>query len=435
VPAGGWLFLLLLVLGTRPATAQGTEEWTFAHAGESHRVAVSRVEGYAALPLEALAHLGARTESTRGSARIRIAGADLRLTAGSPFFTVGGAVRQMVDPPYERGGSFWVPLQLVVDHLPGAGGAVTADPAARTVRSNAVAAPARAAAPAPAPAPRAEAPARAAAPAPTPAARTDRPAEAPARVAAEPAPRTAPPTRPAPDSPAARRLVVIDAGHGGVDPGARGPSGVREKDVALAVAQRLATILRQDPGVEVRMTRDRDTLIALADRTRMANSWRAEGQPALFMSIHANAHERSSVRGFETFFLSEARTEDARRVAQMENAAQRFERPDRSLDPLSFIILDLKQNRYLRDSSAWAAMVQERLAAVHPGPNRGVKQAGFVVLNGAFMPAVLVELGFITHPEEERLLASPDHQTRMARQLASAVRDFFQASDTQASAR
>jgi N-acetylmuramoyl-L-alanine amidase len=416
--AAGLLALLLSIsLGARSAEAQGAEEWTFARGGETHRVAVSRVEGYAALPLEALTHLGARVESARGQARIRIAGADMQLTAGSPFFSVGGSVRQMVDPPYLRGGSFWVPLQLVVDHLPGAGG-VTADPAARTARVGAPAAPARAAAPVQAPAPRAEQPAR-----------------APARAAAEPAPRAAPPSRASPGTPAARRLVVIDAGHGGVDPGARGPSGVREKDVALAVAQRLATILRQDPGVEVRMTRDRDTLIALTDRTRMANSWRADGQPALFMSIHANAHERSSVRGFETFFLSEARTDDARRVAQMENAAQRFERPDRSLDPLSFIILDLKQNRYLRDSSAWAAMVQERLAAVHPGPNRGVKQAGFVVLNGAFMPAVLVELGFITHPEEERMLVSAEHQNRMARQLAAAVRDFFENSDAQASAR
>jgi N-acetylmuramoyl-L-alanine amidase len=228
---------------------------------------------------------------------------------------------------------------------------------------------------------------------------------------------------------AARRLVVIDAGHGGVDPGARGPRGTLEKHVTLAVARALAEELRKDPTLEVRMTRDRDTLIALTDRSRMANRWRGsepDGRPALFMSIHANAHPRSSARGFETYFLSEAKTEDARRVAEMENAAQQYEQPTaQELDPLSFIKHDLRQNLYLHESSDWAEMIQRRLARSHPGPNRGVKQAGFVVLNGSFMPSVLVELGFISNAEEERLLADPAAQRRMARDLAAAVDDFF----------
>ncbi len=228
---------------------------------------------------------------------------------------------------------------------------------------------------------------------------------------------------------ASRRLVVIDAGHGGVDPGARGPRGTLEKHVTLAVARMLAEELRRDPTLEVRMTRDRDTLIALTDRSRLANRWRnagGEGRPALFMSIHANAHPRTTARGFETFFLSEAKTEDARRVAEMENAAQQYEQPSNApLDPLSFIKHDLRQNLYLHESSDWAEMIQRRLATSHPGPNRGVKQAGFVVLNGAFMPAVLVELGFITNVEEERMLSDPSAQRRMARELAAAVSDFF----------
>lgn len=234
---------------------------------------------------------------------------------------------------------------------------------------------------------------------------------------------------------AAKRLIVIDAGHGGVDPGARGPSGIREKDVTLAVAQRLAAILRQDPTLEVRMTRDRDTLIALNDRTRMANRWRAEGQPALFMSIHMNASDHKSAHGFETFFLSEAKTEDARRVADMENAAQRYETEAPKLDPLSFILHDLRQNKYLRDSSDWAAMIQRRLAEVHSGPNRGVKQAGFVVLNGAYMPAVLVELGFITNAQEEKKLTDREQQARFARQLARAINDYFEHSARTAAVR
>jgi N-acetylmuramoyl-L-alanine amidase len=226
------------------------------------------------------------------------------------------------------------------------------------------------------------------------------------------------------DSP--RRLVVIDAGHGGVDPGARGPAGTLEKEVTLAVARRLAEELRRDPTIEVRMTRDRDTLVALRDRARMANRWRADGQPALFLSIHANAHPQRSVRGVETYFLSEAKTEDARRVAAMENAAERFEEPRAGPgDPLSFIMNDLRQNHYLRESSQWASVVQRRLANAHPGPDRGVKQAAFIVLDGVFMPAVLVELGFISNPDEERLLRDAAHQRKLAAELASAVREYF----------
>lgn len=228
-----------------------------------------------------------------------------------------------------------------------------------------------------------------------------------------------------------RPLVVIDAGHGGVDPGARGPGGAREKTVTLAVARELAALLREQGDLEVRMTRDRDTLISLRDRPRMANRWRGvngkSDRPALFLSIHCNADASPSARGFETFFLSEAKTEDARRVAAMENAAQQYEKPERrSGDALSFILNDLRQNLYLRESSGWAERIQQRLETVHVGPDRGVKQAGFVVLNGAFMPAVLVELGFITNPREEAMLTDPASQRRIARQLARAVNDYLE---------
>ncbi len=237
----------------------------------------------------------------------------------------------------------------------------------------------------------------------------------------------------APDPP--RKLVVIDAGHGGVDPGARGPEGTREKAVTLAVARRVAEILADDADLDVRLTRDRDTLISLRDRTRRANHWRGEAgkagaRDALFISIHCNASDQRSARGFETFFLSEAKTADARRVAQMENAAQDYEEAPRpgSGDPLSFILNDLRQNRYVLESSGWAARIQQRLDIMHPGPNRGVKQAGFVVLNGAFMPAVLVEIGFITNPAEEQMLIDPAEQRRIARELATSVREFFERS-------
>ena len=226
-----------------------------------------------------------------------------------------------------------------------------------------------------------------------------------------------------------RPLVVIDAGHGGADPGAIGPSGVREKDVTLAIARDLARLLRADPGIEVRMTRDRDTLIALRDRPTLANRWRGgtpgHARPALFISVHANAHRDPGARGFETYFLSEAVTEDARRVAAMENAAERFEGRAARASALSFILDDLRRNLHLRESAAWAETVQHRLAAVHPGPARGVKQAGFLVLDGARMPAVLVEVGFITNRSEERLLTERSTQLALADTLAAAITEFF----------
>jgi N-acetylmuramoyl-L-alanine amidase len=413
--AGVALGMLALGLPSQAAAQQSGESWTIAAGASRISVAAVHSAGYAALPISALQALGAEVASTPGGIRVRGSGIDLHLFPGSPFFSAGGELRQLVQPVYEDGGSVYVPVQLVVDHLPSLlGDRLAVDLAARAVRNGGPgsAGSGQAAPPSAAPVPR-------------------------ARSAPQPASAQASAARPAPaaSAPTARRLVVIDAGHGGVDPGAQGPSGIREKDVALAVARRVAAILREDPAFEVRMTRERDTLIALTDRTRMANRWRKDGQDALFMSIHTNAHDQRSVRGFETFFLSEAKTEDARRVAEMENAAQRYENPAQKLDPLSFIFHDLRQNKYLRDSSAWAAMIQDRLATVHPGPNRGVKQAGFVVLNGAFMPAVLVELGFISHPAEERMLASADYQGRMARQLADAVKDFFRQSPAPTMAR
>jgi N-acetylmuramoyl-L-alanine amidase len=218
---------------------------------------------------------------------------------------------------------------------------------------------------------------------------------------------------------------VVDAGHGGVDPGATGPRGTREKTVTLAVARMVADILRDETSYDVRMTRNRDTLIALRDRPRMANEWRASAgkqRPALFLSIHCNANRDPAGRGFESYFLSEAKTEDARRVEAMENSAQQYETSSTGGDALSFILHYLRQNLYLRDSSAWAERVQEQLADAQLGPARGVKQAGFMVLNGAFMPAVLVEIGFITNPREEAMLTDPAVQRRIARALVRSVR-------------
>jgi N-acetylmuramoyl-L-alanine amidase len=225
-------------------------------------------------------------------------------------------------------------------------------------------------------------------------------------------------------------LVVIDAGHGGVDPGApiMTKGDLSEKDITLQVALKLGDALRLR-GIDVAYTRTRDTLVALADRGRMAN--KADGD--VFISIHVNAANRnwknpSAARGFETYFLAEAKTDDARRVEEMENESMRFEpSPNRdSTDPLSFILRDMEQNQYLRESADFAATVQRRLGQVHPGPSRGVKQAGFHVLITALMPAILVEIGFGTNTPEAAYLSSSVRQQAIARSIADATAEYLE---------
>jgi len=344
--------------------------------------------GYPALPVSALVSLGAEVGYEGGSVVARFGAAETRFTPGSAEVSVAGRAVTLANPVYADGGVVYVPSEFFARHLGDASRgtlAVSADE--RTVRRGATVA-------------------------------------ADASVASAPNPPRAPVVRAA-QRPPARRLVVVDAGHGGVDPGAHGPSGTREKDVTLRVARMVAELLREDPTLEVRMTRDRDTLIALHDRARFANRWRGEGQPAVFLSIHCNANESRAEKGYETYFLSEARTADARRVESFENASVRYEEHAASRDALGFILTDLRQNHYLRESSEWAQMIQDGLRAIHPGPNRGVKQAGFAVLRGTFMPSVLVEIGFISNHNEERLLLDEHMESSIARQLAESVRGYF----------
>lgn len=227
-----------------------------------------------------------------------------------------------------------------------------------------------------------------------------------------------------------RSRVVIDAGHGGRDPGGpMRPGSIAEKDVTLQVALKLGDALRLR-GVDVVFTRTTDTLIALDDRGRIANQARGD----VFISIHVNAanpnwRNPSAARGFETYFLAGAKTEDARRVEEMENASIQFESDDSkgdAKDPLSFILSDMKQNEHLRESSDLADIVQRRMDGVHPGPDRGVKQAGFRVLVSAFMPAVLVELGFGTNLQDASFIASPDKQRTMAKAIADATMEYLE---------
>lgn len=216
-------------------------------------------------------------------------------------------------------------------------------------------------------------------------------------------------------------VVVIDPGHGGADFGASGEAGVLEKDVVLRVSERIGRRL-VERGFDVVFTRETDDFISLAERTDIAN--RARGD--LFLSIHANSAANVKAEGPETYFLSiKASDAEAMRVAMVENQVFRLEgtSPDDSYI-VGSILGDLIRTEYLRISSEVAADIQRNLASL--GVNRGVKQAPFVVLGGVNMPAALVELGFLTHPDEERRLGQRKHQATMADAIAVAVASHFE---------
>jgi N-acetylmuramoyl-L-alanine amidase len=224
-------------------------------------------------------------------------------------------------------------------------------------------------------------------------------------------------------------IVTIDPGHGGVDPGNPGtyfPRGVKEKDVTLQIGLRLRDELKRR-GIGVRMTRTTDTLIALGDRGGYCSE-----ACDLFVSLHVNSLARrrgyTDIRGFETYFLAEARTEDAARVARMENEAVRFESGQDAIGApggLDFILKDLQLNEHLRESARLAELVQRGLGTVHTGESRGVKQAGFMVLTTARRPAILVELGYSTNPQDGRFLTQRSSQRAMAAALADAIVDYL----------
>ena len=222
--------------------------------------------------------------------------------------------------------------------------------------------------------------------------------------------------------------VVIDAGHGGEDEGAKGSRGTREKDVVLDVAKRLAARLRQR-GLRVVMTRDADLFVPLERRTAIANDARGD----LFVSIHANAATDRKARGVESYFLSlDATDEAAARLAERENGAVRRTAGGAAAteDPVVAILGKLLANEHLKESDAFARMAHASLLDTEQRASRGVKQALFVVLVGLQMPASLVEIGFITNSGDEVRLGSREGREKIARELSSAILDYGKRHDT-----
>jgi len=214
--------------------------------------------------------------------------------------------------------------------------------------------------------------------------------------------------------------IVIDPGHGGHDPGAKGKGGLTEAELVLDVALRLEKLLQKVPGVEVILTRRTDDFIALPDRTAMANRESAD----LFLSIHANASTNAQAHGVETYFLNFANNQSAAAVAARENAAS-----TQAMNEFPDFVKAIARNTKIEESRDFATQVQKAMVDRLKPANKslrdlGVKQAPFVVLIGAAMPCALAEISFVTNPQEGRLVKGNPYRQRIAEALFNAIRKY-----------
>lgn len=218
------------------------------------------------------------------------------------------------------------------------------------------------------------------------------------------------------------QVIVLDPGHGGIDPGAVGKNGLYEKDANFDITKILKKIIEDSLKIKVLLTRDKDKYLSLKGRTNFANRNAAD----IFISIHCNASPKNrKACGFETYFLSEARTTEERAVAAMENASLMFDEETNLTGDINFILYDLAQGVFLEESNHLAEAIQSAAEKLLNIPARGVNQAGFYVLRGAFMPSVLVETAFISNPEEEKLLRKKEFKEKIAYAIFVGLKDFI----------
>ena len=223
-------------------------------------------------------------------------------------------------------------------------------------------------------------------------------------------------------------VVVIDPGHGGKDPGAVNPKGIREKDVVLGVGLKLGKYININfPDVKVIFTRNTDVFVPLIERSRIANKNKAD----LFISIHANYCGTPSTRGTETFVLGLHRSNDNLDVAKKENSVilleDNYATTYEGFDPNSsesYIMFEMAQDIYMDQSVSFADDIQHRFNSRLEGSNRGVKQAGFLVLRQSSMPSVLIETGFLSNQAEAYYLKSEEGQENIALSILDAFRKF-----------
>ncbi|MDO9452454.1 MAG: N-acetylmuramoyl-L-alanine amidase [Stagnimonas sp.] len=221
-------------------------------------------------------------------------------------------------------------------------------------------------------------------------------------------------------------VIAIDAGHGGEDPGARGVSGLREKDVTLRIAKKLAALVDATPGYKAVLTRKGDYFIALRGRTAIARKAQAD----MFISIHANSLPTPrDVRGASVYVVSErgATSEHAKMLANLENAADLVGGVDlhSQHDDVASVLLDISQTAVREASFDLGSRLLESLGSVNRLQKADVQQAGFAVLKSPDMPSALVETAFLSHPEDERLLAQNDFQDALASSILSGIKGYF----------
>ena len=309
--------------------------------------------------------------------RARLRGEEVAFEAESPFFRHGGRAVQLANPPYEEGGAFWLPAEFITRWVSEGPPPVTAASEGEGSRAP-VSSPESASSPPP----------------------VD---PLPARV-----------------DPAAPWRVIIDPGHGGRDPGTLGGASY-EKDIVLAIARRLYDELEGREMFEPHLTRDADVYVDLDERSRFA----VDRAGDLFVSIHANAAGDERARGFETIFLGQARSEEAREVALRENRGPEVDDAAGSPSDVQFILAGIDRTENLAESRLFAGFVQNSIRRVRRGgsPDRGVIQGPWWVLLGALvrMPSVIVEVGFLSNDEEERYLTGAEGQEAIARAIADAV--------------
>ena len=358
-------------------------------------VPVTNETGIAAVAAVLLAQPLGLTVSLDGSvARVTLANRAFDFDVGSPFFRCDSAAYPLVGAPYIARDTLFLPLHWLTDYVPRLFvGRYHWDPWLARLDERATASVATAPVPPPLPPPLPPPPAQ--------------PAAVPNPITGLRLPHT----------------IVVDPGHGGVDPGNPGlalPRGTSEKDITLGIGKLVrGELVRR--GLNVILTRSTDTLIELASRPLFC---RADCD--LFVSIHVNAmpagRRQTKVNGVETYFVSDAKTEDQKRVAEMENDALRFETTTAgNSGPVGFILNDLQLNEYLRESARLAELVQGKVSAIHPGEDRGVQQGPFLVLAAARRPSILVETGFATNQRDGAFLASAQGQRKIALAIVDGI--------------
>lgn len=226
-----------------------------------------------------------------------------------------------------------------------------------------------------------------------------------------------------------KKIIVVDAGHGGEDPGAVGPNGTKEKDINLSIAHELKKVLDDDEDFEVVLTRKDDSFIPLVERTNIANEHNAD----LFISIHCNANFNRSASGFEVYFLSEKATDsEAAATATLENSVIELEgKPTKKRALLQEMLWSMMLNEYINDSAELCSFIATETPGRLKIPNRGVKQASFYVLRGAQMPSVLIESAFLSNYSEESKLKTKKFQSAVADSVYEGIKKYYARKDKQ----